>query len=44
MKRLLRGASIFVLGVVVGCLLIPTVKAQFRRVKTTNLLTTDLAG
>jgi len=44
MKSLLRGASTFVLGVVVGSLLIPTVRAQFRSVKTTNLLTTDLAG
>jgi len=42
--RLLRSVSIFILGVVVGCLLIPTVSAQFRSVKTTNLLTTDLAG
>lgn len=42
--RLLRSASIFVLGVIVGGLLIPTVRAQFRSVKTTNLLTTDLAG
>jgi len=44
LKRLLRSASIFVSGVVVGCLSIPTVRAQFRSVKTTHLLTTDLAG
>jgi uncharacterized cupin superfamily protein len=44
MKNLLRVASIFILGVVVGSLLIPVVRAQFRSVKTTNLLTTDLAG
>lgn len=44
MKELLRVCSIFALGVVVGFLLIPSVRAQFRSVKTTNLLTTELAG
>jgi uncharacterized cupin superfamily protein len=44
MKSLLRVASVFALGVVVGYLLIPAAKAQRRTVKTTNLLTTDLAG
>src|SRR5277367_2653055 len=41
---LLRATSIFVFGVAVGGFLIPTVKAQFRSTKTTNLLTSDLAG
>jgi uncharacterized cupin superfamily protein len=44
MKKLLGVAAIFSLGVVVGCLSIPVVKAQFRSVKATNLITTDLAG
>jgi quercetin dioxygenase-like cupin family protein len=44
MKKLFQITSTFVVGVVVGCLVIPAVNAQLRTTKTTNLLTTDLAG
>jgi uncharacterized cupin superfamily protein len=44
MKMIVRFVSVFVLGVWVGHLSIPTVSAQFRTVKRTNLFTTDLSG
>ena len=44
MKLKLWIAFVFVLGILVGHLTTPTAYSQFRSVKTTNLLTTDLAG
>jgi hypothetical protein len=44
MGKVLRSASIFVIGVAVGSLTIPPLSAQVRTLKTTRLLTTDLAG
>jgi len=44
MEKMLRGAAIFVIGVAVGSLAIPALSQQVRTLKTTRLMTTDLAG
>jgi hypothetical protein len=44
MEKLLRSAAIFVIGVAVGSLAIPALSQQVRTLKTTRLMTTDLAG
>jgi len=44
MEQLLRSAAIFVIGVAVGSLAIPALSQQVRTLKTTRLMTTDLAG
>jgi hypothetical protein len=44
MEKMLRSAVIFVIGVAVGSLAIPALSQQVRSLKTTRLMTTDLAG
>ena len=44
MEKMLRSAAIFVIGVAVGSLAIPALSQQVRTLKTTRLMTTDLAG
>jgi quercetin dioxygenase-like cupin family protein len=43
MEKMLRSAAIFVIGATVGSLTIPELSAQVRALKTTRLITTDLA-
>jgi hypothetical protein len=44
MEKMLGSAAIFVIGIAVGSLTIPALSQQFRTLKTTRLITTDLAG
>jgi len=44
MEKMLRSAAIFVIGVAVGSLTFPALSQQVRTLKTTRLMTTDLAG
>jgi quercetin dioxygenase-like cupin family protein len=44
MEKILRNTAIFVIGVAAGSLTIAPLSAQFRTLKTTRLVTTDLAG
>src|ERR1700722_8738955 len=44
MEKMLHSAAIFVIGVAVGSLTIPALSQQVRTLKTTRLMTTDLAG
>jgi hypothetical protein len=44
MGSIVRNASIFVIGVAAGSLIVPSLGAEVRVTKSTRLMTTDLAG
>jgi quercetin dioxygenase-like cupin family protein len=44
MEKMPRSAATFVIGVAVGLLVMPALSQQVRTLKTTRLVTTDLAG